>query len=546
MDREDLVEDLNDHYSKKTLTSLLNFMDIIDIEKLNKPELIDFVINSLNEKELFLKLYNKLSFSAKLVLNHLTWDGISTIKYMDSKYHIKLSLEDFYDNTNDPFIKQFKQYNSREILLSTGLRDLFKKNIDGKFPILESHEFDNDDILYSDSLVIDNLSGILEFIKSNNIQFRELSKKLLKKTINKFSVLYNLNEPLECLRIEFILRFLSFGEINEEPLEILSTMVKQYINGRLDDFENLDRHLYYPFVKGFNTTHSIDIFLKRGRFSFLNRIKKLNGWISIESLVREQSLLESTQIFDTTYFGSILHVKVPEEFSRNHSTKIYLIQKNDNELLLLSPMCRGIIFFLYSFGAADIIFNTNMKEFGLYELESITHFKLTELGKRLLGLKSTYELKTKKESVCKFNDKRTIVYVTGEDSGIFNFFENISTSMSGGYYILSFETFFKNCENESDTEYKIDRLTTLLGLNPPEIWSNFLSGLTDRINPTYNEQELTVINFPQDNEEFIDLIMDDEGLRSLFYIVEGFKGAFTSKNYKEFKRSLKEKGYIIN
>ena len=45
---------------------------------------------------------------------------------------------------------------------------------------------------------------------------------------------------------------------------------------------------------------------------------------------------------------------------------------------------------LWDYSATAVIF----KEMGLFELESISHFKLTELGKRLLGLKSTFEQAT--------------------------------------------------------------------------------------------------------------------------------------------------------
>ena len=546
MDREEIAEDLNDHYSKKTLITLLNYMELKNIESLNKSELIEMVIDNLSSETSFSKLYNKLSLGARNVLKHLTWEGISTISFMDSKYHIKLSLEDFYDNTADPFIKNFKQYYSKEILLSTGLRPLFKKQIKPKIPNLESELFKIEDIVLADTVVPENLTRIIDFIQANDIQSRELKKKLLKKTTVKFSDIFRLKDPYGNFRKEVLLRFLSYADLQDGAIKTLSNLIKTYANGQLVDNDNIDRYLFYPFVKNSSTNNTVDIFLKRGRYSFLSRIRRLNGWISINALVREQSLLEETQIFDTAFFGSLLYVKVDNEFSREHSNKISLIQKDDNETLLLKPLCRGVIFFLYSIGAVDIVINSNNKEFNLHPLETLTHFRVTQLGRKLFGQKSTYSLEQKNKTTCTFNEKRTLVSICGDDTILHNFFRRISKPIGGGHYLINYETFFSKCENERDIDYNLDRIITLLGKNPPEIWRNFISEITDRINPTYNEQELIVINFPQDNDEFINLITENSGIRSLYYLVEGYKGAFTKKNYKEFKKSLKEKGYIIN
>lgn len=545
MDREEIIEDLNDHYSKNVFSTLASYMGLRGFEKLNKPELLVLVVDNLYIKERFLYLYNKLTQEAQIVIKHLTWNGISTLKYIDSIYHIKIALDDFYGNTSDPFIKQFKQYYSNEILFSNGLRELFKKNIRNDSSCLKSESFSKDNIVLTDNLVIENLDGISEFINLHDVKARGFDRNLLVKTLNKFSSLYNFTEPIGHLRKIFILRFLSYMDSMENPLERLSKVVKSYMNGILIDSDNIDLYLYYPFVKGIKSNHNIDIFLKRGRYSFLNKIRTLNGWISTTSLLREQSLQEDTQIFDTSYFGSLLSVKVPDEFSRNFSNKITLTYKKDSEDLLLLPMCCGIIFFLYSIGAADLVVDLENKKYGLSTLESVTHFRITELGKRLLGLKSTYKIEGKIKSSSLFHPTKKIITINGDDSSMEIFCNRIGHSIGGGHFLVTYKSFFKECNTERDFEYNIDKLTAFLGDNPPEIWVDLLSELDESINPTYNEQELLVINFPRNNTRFIDAIMDNERIRSLFLMVEGFKGAFNTKNYKIFKRLMKEEGFII-
>lgn len=545
MDREDILEDINEHYNKKTLTVIAAYLGLLEYERLNKIDLVESVVEGLYSRENFSRLYSKLSHEAKLVITHLTWDGISTISHMDSKYHIKLSLGDFYDNCSDPFIKHFKNYYSKEIQLSTGLRTLFKNQIPIEALSLVSNNFTEDNIIFADTIVVENLDSIFEFIQSNEIVTRELKKNLLIKPINKFGQIYNISDPLDNLRKVFMLRFLSYIQLKSESIESLSVLVKAYTSGRLIEDDNIDRYLFYPNIKGFNSNPTIDIFLKRARHSFFNQIRGLSGWVNIQSLVRQQSLGEDTQIFDTTFFGSILNVKLAEEFTRNFSPTINLLHKEDNEDLLLRPLCRGIIFFLYSIGAADIVIDKESKDYGFSPLESLTHFRITSLGKRLFGLKSSYKKPLQAESSCTFNDRKLIITILGEDSALHNFCKSIALQLSEGLYILTFETFFKECSSDKQIEYKLDKLTTLLGDNLSNIWKDFISEISDRIHPTYNEQELIVINFPKEDEAFISTIMDTSKIRSLFLMVEGFKGAFSSKNYKEFIKIMKEYGYII-
>ncbi len=533
MDREDLIIDLNDHYSKKTLIILLEYMDFHPGEHLNKKQLINMVIDGLYNRERFNILWGNISNNAKIVLGHLTWEGISTLGNIDSKYHIKISLEDFYGNTDDPFIKNFKQYYSKEILLSTGLRDLLKKCI--KSPIIKFLEPDGE-IIKSDNFVYENLNAIEEFIKFQNIRARGLSKKLLLKSINVFKKNFNLNSEFSEIRTTYILKFFMFIKSSGNPMECLKAFLTKYKNGSLID-ENIDQYLYYPHIKGCNSNPHLGLFLKRGRFSFINKIRSYDSdkWIGIKSLVREQSLEEDTQIFDTTYFGNLLSVKVDPDIVREYLGNITLTLKSDNEEYLLNPMLQGIVTMLYSIGAADFIFNSG----------EITHFKLTDLGRKLLGLSSNF-VEIKKESfMYSFHDKKLIILTEGKNSAKLNFFERIGHSLGNGLFLISYKEFMKECNSDTDIEYNIRELTDLFPEDVAGNWLSFISDINDRLKPTYNEQELIVVNFPQDNREFVNLILENSRIRDLFLMVEGFRGAFSLNNYKQFKKIMKEEGFFL-
>lgn len=566
MDTDELLNDLNDHYSKKTLHILASYMELRSFESLNKKELIFLIIDNLKQNERFETLYSKISREAKIVLNHLVWYGISTLRHIESKHHIKISLDDFYGNTNDPFIKHFKSYYSKSILLSSGLRFLFKLHL--KMPssgnIVTSKSFPEGlHYVQSNDYVLNNIEALNEFIVEEKIRERDISKKILLKSLKRFDSLFNFKEPLSKLNVNdreikdsgkiILLRFLSNMKSSGTPISSLINMLRDYRNGNLCS-DNIDQYLFYPFIKGITSQYNIPLFLKRARFSILNMIKSFrkDEWVNVNSIVQSLSLGEETHIFDTSYFGSTLHIKVDKEYTRDFSNEIYLTYKENNENFLLMPLCRGIIALLYTLGAVDIGISKSVthekikvdKEY-LSPFDYISYFKITELGLKLFGLKSDYiEKRSDESSITIFTSKR-IISVTGVNKSLTNFLNKIGKNIGRGNFLISYQSFLSCCNSEEDIYYNIDRLKKILNKNTPEIWNDFLFQLNDRIFPTYNEQELIIINFPRENEKFIETVVNNKKIRNLYSMVEGFRGAFNNKNYILFKKLMKDEGFYI-
>lgn len=533
MDLDDLVRDITESYSKTTLLALLTFLGDNPDSNGRKDDIVLSLISAFDSDKAYNFLIRLLSKEAEIVLKHLVWEGISTLSKIDSINHIKSSIDDFCGNSSDPFIQIFKNYHNREIFLSTGLRYLFKKYI--SMPVIDKTPLDGEN-LTTDNFVIENLEAIREFILFERVGERPLNKNLLKKSISKFRAEFSLDSDFDDLRITIILRFLSYLSQNGDPLNELKNLVTQYKIGNMT-YENIDSFLFYPNIKGCGTNPNLGIFLKRGRLSFINRIisDKSDTWIDIGSLVREQSLKEDTQIFDTTYFGSLLSIKTVPSRDNFFLDSMELIYKEDNEEFLLKPMLVGISYFLYSIGGADLIIKETIP----------THIKLTELGKKLFGLPSTFKLTTATGFSYTFNEKRLIIHIKGRDAAKENFFKRIGKQAGSEIYIITPVDFIKECSSEEDLYHNIDTLKKLLPDSVPEIWRHFISDMEERIYPLYNEQELIVVNFPRDDMEFIETIMDNSRIRALFSMVEGFKGAFSRSDYSKFKKLMKEEGYLI-
>ncbi|QEN04235.1 hypothetical protein EW093_05785 [Thiospirochaeta perfilievii] len=533
MDRDTIIEDLNEYYTKKTLILLLTYMGVKFSEGLSKNEIIELVVDSFKSELNINILLRSISLEAKKVVEYLTWEGISTLPVIDSIYHTKISLDDYYYNTKDEFIKNFKNYNSREIAFSNGLRTLFKKYINR--PIISLNQLDGD-ILLADTFLYQNLDGVLNYIKHENLKERGLKKKVLLKSITKFKKYFPISGDLVDLRITYILKFFINTSFKESSLKTLQGFISRYKMGSLFN-ENIDFYHFYPHIKGINSNININIFLKRGRTSFLNRVGSLaeNSWIDINYIIRELSLGEDTQIFDTSYFGPLLSVKVEPQPYNNYSRTLNLKYKSDNEKYLITPMFKGIVLLLFTIGVADIVFKDSEP----------THFRMTEFGKRVFGLPSRFKERVLNNYSYKFSSSRLFITTSGRDSGKELFFNRIGELLGKGVYKVSYSSFIKECKTQRDIDTNMKTLLSLLPEDVPTVWSDFISKCTDRIYPVYNEQELIVVNFPKENSDFIFEITEDPKLRDLFLMVEGFKGAFSRKNYAEFKRVLKERGYFL-
>lgn len=566
MEFDDIVFDIDEHYRKTTLWSLASYMGLKGFESLNKSELIILVITNLRKTGCFNKLYSSISREAQIVLKYLVWFGPGTLRYIESKNHIKISLDDYYGNSDDEFIKLFKVYNLKTIQLSPGLRTIFKIHIDMPKAGIVREYTDNDitgAIVESSSVVLDNLEAIKDFIDYEQIKDRGLNKKVLLKSKNKFIKMFEFREPFKDLDgldndsytigSELLLHLLCYLKQSGNPIDDLSGLISMYREGRIAD-ENIDYYLFYPFIRGINNNYNLHLFLKRSRFVVLNSIKSScsNRWTNIESLINSLSFSESTQVFDTTYFGKLLSIKVDKEFSRDYSTEINLQFKEDNNKFLVSPMVKGIITLLFTLGAVDIVIDRSEVKYrqkvdkkALTPFDSLSHFRLTSLGLKLFGLESNYKTSVKKKSNYTIHKNRTMITIERRNSSLGNYLKRVGDFVGGNTYLISYRSFFRECKTEEDLEYNLKRLNDVIKKDIPEVWIDFIEGLNDRINPMYNEQELLIVNFPMENSAFINTILENSKIRSLFLMVEGFKGAFSRRNYKQFKKLMSNEGFFI-
>lgn len=198
-------------------------------------------------------------------------------------------------------------------------------------------------------------------------------------------------------------------------------------------------------------------------------------------------------------------------------------------------MLEGIITLLYTIGAVDII----------YTHETITHFKLNELGRKLLGLSSNFIEDKKNDFNCILNNKKLVISTMGNNTSKINLLKRIGKPIGNDMFLITYKEFMKECNTDSDIDYNIKGLTELFDVDVPSIWTDFISEINERLKPIYNEQELIVVNFPKDNKDFLNIILDNDNIRELFLMVEGFKGAFSSNNYKLFKKIMKDEGFFL-
>lgn len=572
MELDEVIENIYDNYPKNSLIYIGSLMGLEDLKKLNKTDLVQVVVKALDNKTLFGKLYKSVSPEARKVIDYLTWYGASNLRNIESFYKIKVTNGDFYGNSDDPFIKAIKSTYSRDIFLSSGLRYIFKKYIDPpigyEINYLENIEANgNYKEIEADDSVLGKLSTLQSFIEQEGIVERGLEKKLLKKVVNKALETINIQEPfvgfkgfdsnIYTIRNTTLLKFLSMSEFIEatEPVDFFIELIKQYKSGVIDQDLNIDSILFFPFVKGAKSNFNINMFLKRGRYAVIDLIKSLipGKWVTIGNIVQSLTLKEETEIFNTVYFGESFSVKVDYELlPAYHYGDLELLDKRDLQNYLIIPLVKGIVMFLHSIGAVDIVasesgIKTKQKAESSYltPYDLITAIKLTQLGLKLFGRPSTYQYKTNSNLEYEFLEDKTIILISGNDPNIENFFSRIGIKIGKNDYFITPISFIKECSTHKDVMYNIGRLEGYLNCKNTKVWQDLINQVESRINPIYNEQELIVVNLPLENTSFIDEVINNPSLNSLYYMVEGGKIAFEKENYNKFKKIMKKNGYLI-
>lgn len=522
MDRDEIVDDMINSYPKSSLLFFASKLGIVKCDKKTKGELAEEVVSSLTQLHLFNRFLDSLSLEGRKVLYYLTWYGITTLKHIEEFYSISLTLGDFYGNSDDPFIKAIKSYNSKEVFLSTGLRTVFKRHLEPPQGYnLEYSEIDGEYISGGDGLfyIEEDISYFLN--EENLINFPQ-EKRILKRTTTKFLKRYKIPEEKRDGG-ETLLKLLS---LTGNDFSGFQNLLKRYISGTIDPL-NIDELLFYKELRGISSNYAIRTFLKRGRYSAISVIRDLeiNRWISISNLVLFLVLREDTEIFDTSYFGSSLY--------RKGERGTPVINKIDLCLIFIEPLVIGIVNLLNILGGVDL------KKSG----DKIEYIRLNSRGSKLFG-----RVKPNSPSTLDFKynplSSATIIETNGVTSPIKDFFQRVGNKIGEKDYIITPQTFFKNASDINDVEINLGRLRELTGSR--DAWSNLFNEIENRIEPLYNEQELIVVNLPMENSSFVNEVMENPSLSNLFSIVEGGRVAFTRENYMQFKKSVRKIGYFIN
>lgn len=524
MEKNEIIDNIDEYYTKDVLVRFANFFDSGSVTSLKKKTLIEKIVGYIGNESMFKQFYTQLSESGKIVIDHLTWWGPSSIRALGDLYGTSIDI-------NDRFIKALWPYYPSDIQFSTGFRVLFKcfieKPIEGFL-----YDTQNEETFLGSDNVIYELEAISDFIQENGIRDRELEKKLLIKPLKAFSKKFNFAEPFEDYTVaRSLITLFRESPKGKNPIETIQQILKKYRNGDLFPYHNIDKLLSYPDVRGFSSVYNIDIFLKRGRAVFIDSIKSIgeSDWISTDRLVVSTALDEVTEIFDTTYFGRYLYEKTENYYYDYFDNKFTAIDK------LFNPMLKGIINILFSFGAVDI------KLRGTFP----SAFRLNQLGLKLLGLPSSYKIRSIEEFNYKFHDSRLLITTEGHNSSLINFFKRISLDLGDGGFLVTNTTIMQECDTHNDLEANLTRLEKLLPKKKLSIWSDFIEQQQDRMEAVLTVEDRVVIEFDGENRDLIDLITSNSKIRILYDMVDGFKGSFSKINYNKFRKLLKEHGFLI-
>lgn len=179
--------------------------------------------------------------------------------------------------------------------------------------------------------------------------------------------------------------------------------------------------------------------------------------------------------------------------------------------------------------------------------EHISQIRLTELGKYAVGLTKTYKAEV---VVCKewfrLDSEHLIVSSTSEDNPYESLLSEIASPIGGGRYLIDSSSFLKKCETPADVKDKIGFFKDYICSEPPQVWKDFFSGLQMHCQPFFAEKEdYIVLKIKDNNPDLVELLTSDSKIRSMILLVEGQRFLIRARNFQEFDKLLKSKGYLL-
>ena len=277
--------------------------------------------------------------------------------------------------------------------------------------------------------------------------------------------------------------------------------------------------------------------------TFTTLISSMHGWISVQDMVDQLLIfpigINPLQIFEP-YFMDKLNLV-------NNDTGEFVCLSNTIKHLGI-PCLKGLLYTMAGLGLVEVAYRQrNMDDAS--DFDTLQYVRLTELGKYVLNIIPSYTppQNTDAEELFHLDEQRLVIRSLKENNPYESLLNDTAISIGNHRYMMSNESFLKNCRNEKDVKDKIDFFKRFISKDIPEVWTAFFDSLLRQCHPLkpIGADKYVIYQLDGNNKELIQLLSTDLLLKSILIRAEGYKILVEKKQQKAFIDKLKAHGYLL-
>lgn len=324
---------------------------------------------------------------------------------------------------------------------------------------------------------------------------------------------------------------------NENPKKLYTELLAE-IKG--DAFTFLPSLL--PHVTGLSITYTNIQRLEKTIELLYSEIAARQGWFSVDDVVRlfvvETNDLLSPVIFSMNDYA---HQKL-----KNKITGKYIgLSRLHKEVFV--PLVKGLLLLLGSIGLFDVACREHTDTDTSYT-DSLTYARLTPLGAYVFNLTNEYTpAKREEKAFFELDDNNLILKSVEKDNPFESIVSSMAEEIGGGRYVVSAESFLKNCKTYKDVKDRIDIFHQFVSKDVTPVWAEFFKEVQDKCSPLtpVRNDFYTIYQISPDNKELLRILSTDETLRSLVKRAEGYLILINKDNLAKVANRLKSFGYLL-
>ena len=145
------------------------------------------------------------------------------------------------------------------------------------------------------------------------------------------------------------------------------------------------------------------------------------------------------------------------------------------------------------------------------------------------------------------DEQRLVIRSLKENNPYESLLNDTAIPIGNRRYMMSNESFLKNCRSEKDVKDKIDFFKRFISKEIPEVWTSFFDSLLRQCHPLkpVSADKYVIYQLDGNNKELIHLLSTDPFLKSILIRAEGYKILVEKKQQKAFVDKLKAHGYLL-